>query len=103
MKVIIPGHRYEVENFEQKEYGQIIQFIHKKPKEEGSAELITLSDGTTTEELIETVIDRMKYLQEQFPCKENACCITHLQEGLHWLHERTRDREKRKVEGKQLA
>ena len=36
-------------------------------------------------------------------CKENACCITHLQEVLHWLESRTSARLKRGVEGKQIA
>ncbi len=104
MKVLVEGHRYELSNFEDKEVaGQNLQFIHKEPKEEGSTELKTVSDGTTNEEVLEVLIDRMKYLQAKFPCKENACCITHLEEGLMWLEKRTRDRVKRNVEGKQLA
>jgi hypothetical protein len=104
MKVIVPGHRYELPNFENKdEQGQILQFIHKEPETEGSTQLKTIDDGTTNEELLEVLIDRVKFLQNKFPCKENACCITHLEEGLMWLEKRTRDRVKRNVEGKQLA
>ena len=48
MKEITPGHRYELANFENPDQpGQIIQFIQKEPKEEGSTELVTISDGTT--------------------------------------------------------
>lgn len=93
MKIIRPGHRYELAN------EQTIQFIEKQPITEGSPELRTVYNGTTNEEVIAMLIDRMQYLQAKFPCKENACCITHLEEGLMWLEKRTRDRQKRGVEG----
>ena len=104
MKNKVAGHTYELSNFEKKdEKGQTLQFIHKEPKQEGSTELETISDGTTNEEVLEVLIDRMEFLQKKFPCKENACCITHLQEALMWLEKRTNDRIKRNVEGKQLS
>jgi len=116
MKILTDGHKYELANFENKESnGQILQFIHKVPAKqlvkEGAIEdspdfnattLVTVSDGTTNEELLEVLIDRLSYLQSKFPCKENAYCITHLEEGLMWLEKRTKDRLKRNVEGKQI-
>ena len=103
MKNNVPGHQYELSNFENKDQqGQILQFIHKEPKEEGSTELITISDGTTNEEILEVLIDRMNFLQSKFPCRENAIVITKLEESLMWLNKRTQDRMKRNVEGKQL-
>lgn len=103
MKNITAGHLYELSNFENKEaQGQTIQFIHKVPKELGSTELLTIADGTTNEEVLEVLVDRLQYLQDKFPCKENACAITHLQEAQNWLERRTRDRLKRGVEGKQI-
>lgn len=104
MKVNVPGHTYELANFENKEApGQILQFIHKEPKAEGSTELVTISDGTTNEELLDALINRMNFLQSKFPCRENAIAITHFETGLMWLNKRTADRVKRDVEGKQLA
>lgn len=100
MEVKVAGHTYELSNFENKETSQTLQFIHKEPKEEGSSELVTIADGTTNEEIMAMLIDRMEFLQSKFPCKENACCITHLQEGLMWLEKRTSDRIKRNVEGR---
>jgi hypothetical protein len=103
MNVIIPGHTYELPNFENKnEAGQILQFIHKQPAGEGSTELETVSDGTTNEALIEVLVDRLNFLQEKFPCRENAIVITKLEESLMWLNKRTADRVKRNVEGKQI-
>lgn len=104
MKVLREAHRYELANFEKKdEPGQVLQFIEKVTESEGSTVLVTLNDGTTNEDVLEMLIDRISALQAKFPCKENACCITHLQEGLMWLEKRTRDRIKRQVEGKQLV
>ena len=56
-------------------------------------------------------VDMMIYLaatiirsfNSHFPCRDNSCAITHLDEALMWLEKRTRDREKRKFEGKNIA
>jgi len=104
MQVLTEGHKYVAANFEDKTSGQTIQFIHKEPKGEGQVqELVTVSDGTTNEEILEILIDRMNYLQSKFPCRENAIVITKLEESLMWLNKRTADRIKRNVEGKQIA
>lgn len=101
MKVTVTGHTYELSNFENKEaQGQKLQFIHKEPITEGSTELRTVADGTTNEEVLEVLINRMNYLQSKFPCRENTIVITKLEESLMWLNKRTSDRIKRNVEGK---
>ena len=102
MQVLTEGHKYVAANFEDKTSGQTIQFIHKEPKGEGQ-ELVTISDGTTNEEVLGVLINRMNYLQAKFPCRENAIVITKLEESLMWLNKRTADRVKRNVEGKQIA
>ena len=103
MKIITDGHKYELQNFKEKNQpGQIIQFIEKIPVSEGSTELKTVNDGTTNEEVLEMLINRLNYLQTKFPCKENAVAITHIQTGLLWLKERTTNRLDRGVEGKQI-
>lgn len=103
MKIITPGHTYELSNFENKEQiGQTLQFIHKEPITPDSKELETISDGTTNEELIEVLIDRMQFLQNKIPCRENAIVLTKLEESLMWLNKRTQDRIKRNVENKHI-
>lgn len=100
MKVHRQGHQYEMSNFEDKDKpGQLIQFIEKVPLEEGSTTLKTLFDGTTNEEVLEVLIDRLNYLNNKFPCRENSVAITHLDTALMWLEKRTKDRIKRNVEG----
>ena len=110
MKVITEGHKYELENFENKNNpGQIIQFIEKSTDPSGigmggdGVTLFTMNDGTTNEDLLAVLIDRMNYLQKKFPCRENAIAITNLEQALMWLEKRTRDRKARGVKGKHLA
>lgn len=111
MQVITAGYLYKLQNFETVEQNNVdvptfqeLQFIHKEPKESGQpGELQTVANGTTNEELLAVLIDRMQFLQSKFPCRENAIVITKLEESLMWLEKRTSDRKKRNVEGKHLA
>lgn len=96
MQVLTKGHKYELSNLEKG--SQVIQFIEKVPDGD-SPNLITVNDGTTNEELLEVLIDRMQFLQQAHSCRENALVITKLEEALMWLNKRTEDRKKRKVEG----
>lgn len=52
---------------------------------------------------VDTIIEAAKLILEglnkNFPCRENACAITKLDEALMWLDKRTKDRNKREVEG----
>lgn len=99
MKAIIEGHRYELENFEDTDLsGQTIQFIQKEHVP--GIGLETVRDGTTNEEVLAVLIDRMNYLQAKFSCRENAIAITNLEQALMWLNKRTEDRKARGVEGK---
>ena len=99
MQVITPGHKYSLTSFE---FGpsQTLQFIEKAPMKEGSEELYTVNDGTTNEDVLNVLIDRLQYLNKKFPCRENALAITKLEEAGMWLHKRTRDRLARGVEGR---
>lgn len=105
MKIITPGHKYELDHFEN--YGlpgvpvQTLQFIEKQPDPEDSTghTLITQNDGTTNEEVLAVLIDRLQYLNGKFPCRENAIVITKLEESLMWLNKRTAGRVSRSVEG----
>jgi len=56
--------------------------------------------GAFVETIIQAAADRIRYYQSgEFSCRENALAITKLEEALHWLNHRTRDREARGVEG----
>lgn len=50
-----------------------------------------------------TMIQAAKFiiekLNEKFPCDENDATLAHLSKAIEWQEERTRNREKRNVEG----
>ena len=57
-------------------------------------------NGTQIEPVLEILINRLEGFQKgSFACRENALAITKLQEAIHWLNHRTRDRLRRGVEG----
>jgi hypothetical protein len=66
-------------------------------------------NGAFVEGIVLAAIDRMRFYQGEgkyasdtagrFRCRQNALAITHLEEALHWLQDRTAERESRGVEG----
>jgi len=96
MKCVDNGHRYELDSMDGTN-PQFIQFI-KKELNEDTREFETVEDGTTNEEVLAVVIDRMRSLQAKASCRQNALAITKLEEALMWLNDRTADRERRGVE-----
>ncbi len=60
----------------------------------------TSVNGCQNEDLLAIVVDRLQHFQQgDFVCRENALALTKIQEALHWLEARTRDRLWRGVEG----
>lgn len=57
-------------------------------------------NGCSNEALLAIVEDRLKGFQSgDYACRENAIALTKIQEAMHWLHHRTRERVARGVEG----
>lgn len=56
-------------------------------------------NGCQVDTVIEAAKTILEGLNRQFPCRENSIAITHLDDALHWLEHRKKDREKRSVEG----
>lgn len=58
-------------------------------------------NGAFVEGVLQAALGRLEHYQtsERFRCRENALAITKIEEALHWLDHRTRDREARGVEG----
>lgn len=57
-------------------------------------------NGLTHEVLLAIVADRLRSFQKgPYACKANACALTHIEEALHWLQQRTLERMRRGVEG----
>lgn len=57
-------------------------------------------NGVTQEALLAIVADRLRSFQKgPYSSKANACALTHIEEAMHWLHQRTLERMRRGVEG----
>lgn len=60
-------------------------------------------NGCQVDTIVEAAKVILEGLNKEFPCRENACAITKLDEALHWLEARKRNRVARGVEGKSEA
>lgn len=60
-------------------------------------------NGITNEALLAIILHRLRILNEKFPCRENSLAITNIEQGQMWLEQRTRNRQKRGVEGYNIA
>ena len=60
-------------------------------------------NGCQVDTIIAAAKEIVSGLNKNLPCRENALVITKLEEALHWLEHRKKDREKRAVEGTNKA
>jgi len=60
-------------------------------------------NGCQVDTMIHAAKTIIEALNEKFPCRENACAITKLDEAIHWLEARTKNRAARGVEGHSKA
>jgi hypothetical protein len=99
MKTVVPGYVYELASHKPNGISQIVQFVHKAPRAAGEDVLEELDDGTTTEEVIMILMDRLTFLNAKLPSPHNTRAISNLRQALDELHARTADRTRRGVEG----
>jgi|ERR1035437_54150 hypothetical protein len=94
-------HLYSLDHLEGNGH-ETLQFVEKeKCAEDGTMKLVKM--GTTNEQVLEVVIDRIEAMDKKFPCIENNVALSNLRVALGNLNERTRQRRLRGVEGKALA
>lgn len=60
-------------------------------------------NGCQVDHIIGAAKAILEGLNKQFPCRENSSAITKLDEALHWLEHRRKNREARGVEGRSQA
>lgn len=95
MQVIYPGHAYQLAH-DGDHHVESLQFVNKVLKD---GKLVIDSEGTTNEEVLRVLIDRMEYLQGELPCRDNEDALMHLRLALKAHDDRTGDRRARGVEG----
>jgi hypothetical protein len=109
MQVVTPGHKYVLANLENPGSGQTIQFIHKEVEQskiktrEGAPaappKFTTVSDGTTNEEVLAMMLNRLQVLHNKLPSMHTVLAAHHVELALHLLNQRTLERKARGVEG----
>jgi hypothetical protein len=85
MRVLDPGHKYEVDGYDGGE-NQIITFM----KREGPGYPFNVGHygGTNIQEILRILIDRTKYLDKQVPCDDNKRLLDNLRRSLLELERR---------------
>jgi hypothetical protein len=99
MKVITPGHKYAVFNMHDPDKYQFLQFIHKEPDPANPSQLRLVADGTTNEEVMAVLIDRLESLNAKMPCVENQVALANIRGALTVLNARTKKRQQQGIEG----
>ena len=85
MKVIDPGHKYEVDVYDGKP-GATQELTFMKREGPGYPMNVGHYPGTNCQEHLRVFIDRMHYLQMQEPCEHNLAIIEYARRML-WLFE----------------
>lgn len=93
MKILDPGHTYELNHLDG-ENKSILTFVKREgdnyPGNVGEYE------GTNLQEVLRALIDRVKYLNNQIPCSQNEQIITNLRHSIFLLEQRAAVRHGRK-------
>lgn len=95
MKILTPGHRYELSHLDGDETSHL-QFVQRAKHNTK----LPNKEGTTNQEVIRVLIDRVRFLDGQMPWDGNQEIINHLRMALA-LHEARA--MMRKVEKGELA
>lgn len=89
MKVIVPGHKYSIQN-QDGSGEQTITFVRRIPESEAH-------EGTLCQELLRVLIDRVHYLDRQVPHVVNVKIRENLRECLVLFEQRAAQRKMEKM------
>lgn len=87
MKVLVPGHVYELENVD----GDGVQYLNFVQRRDLNAELLPLPqrrEGILTQEVLRVAIDRTIYLHNEDAWHENVIIINKLRDALRMYEAR---------------
>lgn len=100
IKVIDNGNKYELPYSKDPNLSNIIQFYKTEFLDNNNK--FEYTDGISNTQLLEVLLDRIKYLNNILHCDENDQMIIALQSALHWDMKRRLDRDSRGVDGKNI-
>ncbi len=87
MDIIDPGHKFGL-NVLDGESKEILTFVKRNDPPEKYPGNIDAYSGTTIQEVLRVLISRVKYLDNQSPCRENKGLIYKFRSSLKLLEER---------------
>lgn len=79
--------------------GQQFFLTFVRGDKEDKETVIPRVSGILHESLLTAMIKDLKYKNSLVPSRESSLALTKLQEALHWMEERQRDRKERQVQG----
>jgi hypothetical protein len=99
VKIIDPGHRYELSSLDG-DYRQELTFVKRcdrlnPGKYPGNTDSYP---GTTIQEVLRALIDRLNYVHNQIPCLENQFIVSMLRQCLYLLEVRAKRRKGKVLE-----
>ncbi len=80
------------------ETGQKLQ-VHFVRGSKLADEIVEKKEGVLHETLLAMFIDDLKFKSSLVPSRETTLALTKLEEALHWMEERQRERDSRNVQG----
>src|SRR5688572_13292022 len=97
MHIVVPGHKYTLDSHRADGVKQQVQFVEMQAAP--GAGLVETCDGTTNEELLSVLIDRLSFLNAVVPCGHNINALVNVKRALACLKKRSSDRQARGVQG----
>lgn len=92
MKVLDPGHRYELEHLDGKKSSTLSFVKREGEKYPGN---VGHHEGTNMQEVIRALIDRIKYVNKQIPDESNLVVLDSLRTCIRQLESRAAKRHNR--------
>lgn len=87
MRVVTPGHVYDIHNVDDPEQGtQRIRFVRRRDDDAKLRDVFT--PGILAQELLRVLIDRTLYLNAEAPCAEDVAVVKKLRECLRLYESR---------------
>ena len=89
MKVIDPGHLYELDSYDGEDHQWLMFFKREGSKYPGN---VGINPGTNIQDVLRVLIDRVQYLNNQVPCSQNLRVLSALRVSIIFLEERAAER-----------
>jgi hypothetical protein len=98
MMILDKGHEYFLDTYDSDQYSRSPILTFMKRRGEGYPGNTSSYPGTNCQEVLRALIDRVKYLDGQIPCKENKQIVFHLRSALFLFEDRAAYRHGKRLD-----